>query len=95
MLKVISEQINVAGVVTETQTHAAISADCAIAGNVVGAGTVHVRSAGGVNFQIPVGGKLGDFQRVRVYGKDGTLVGSLTFVDGEVVYAPEHVADKP
>jgi hypothetical protein len=97
MLKIIAEHINRTGVVTETQEHVAISADCAITRNAPWTGSAYLKASDGLDFTLPVGSRLSDFQRVRVFGKDGTVIKSLIYSYDEdaAVCTKDEAVDRP
>jgi hypothetical protein len=84
--KVIAERINEAGKVSEPRNELAEIVGCAL-GNIPGVGRVTLKSPGGSDIVIPVGGKSSDYQYVRVFDDKRLLTKSLTYANGRVFHS--------
>jgi hypothetical protein len=92
MRRIIAEQIEPGtGAIVGARTVEVVSVECRLVGNEIATGRVDAETdQGAITIRISADAK--DYQCARIYDETETLIESLTYRDGSVVYAQEQTS---
>jgi hypothetical protein len=85
-VKIVAERLDAVGTVILTQAATARADQYRLFGNVQGYGSVEFKSPHGRAVVWVIGASSGDFHRIRILDAKDSLIESLTYQDGRLIY---------